>query len=148
MELGSGLTNQTDNATAQLLVDVADVFEEVNGILTLRETGEVLTADGTEQNTYIDNNPLGSFKPLHEFIDLSNMLALDTLIVRVYYRVADGGGWLQEDWQQYVGATGGLTNGKVLIAVDLYPCRFGIRVTIEQSVGAFRDFLWKVWVEN
>ena len=147
MKLGSGLTNQSV-AGASLSVAVQDVFDEVNGILTLRETGEVLTADGTEQNTYIDNNPLGAYKPLHEFIDLSNMLAGDTLLIRVYYRLADGGGWLLQDYQSYVGLRGGLANSKTLVAVDLYPCRFGCRVTIEQSVGAFRDFLWKVWVEN
>jgi len=143
MKLGSGLTNQSV-AGASLSVAVQDVFDEVNAELTWSETGEVLTADGTEQNTYVMSNPLGINVPRVVFIDLDEMVAGDSVTIRVHYRLAQGGGYLLQDWQQYVGQDGGLANSKTLIAVDLYPNRFGLRVTLEQTAGAgFRDFLWK-----
>ena len=147
MKLGSGLTNQSV-AGASLAVAVQDVFDEVNAELTWSETGEVLTADGTEQNTYVSNNPLGVHVPRVVFIDLDNMVGGDTTDIRVYYRLAQGGGWLQQDYQSYTGVNGGLTNGITVIAVDLYPTRFGIRVTLRQTAGGMVDYLWKYFGEQ
>jgi len=140
-----GLTNEATGAT---IAAVEDVFNIVNADLVLRETGEVLTADGTEQNTYVSSTPLGVHKPHVVFIDLDNMDQGDTTVIRTYYRLAGGGGWLLEDYQSYTGADGGLANGIKVIAVDLYPNRFGIRITLEQTAGTNRDYLWKYFGEQ
>jgi len=141
-----GLTNETMGTATACAVE--EIFDLTNANLTLRETGEVLTADGNEQNTYVSNNPLGVHKPLVVFIDLDNMDQGDTTVIRVYYRLADGGGFLLEDYQSYVGIDGGLANGITVIAVDLLPNRFGIRVTLEQTAGVNREYLWKYFGEQ
>ena len=106
-------------------------------------------ADGTEQNTFVNSNPLGVHVPTVEFIDLDEMVGGDQVLIRVYYRLAQGGAWEMQDYAAYVGIDGGLANGLTIIAVDLYPNRFGVRVTLEQSAGAgFRTFLWKYFGEQ
>ncbi len=136
-----GLTNELIGTATSSAVE--EIFDLTNANLTLRETGEVLTADGTEQNTYVSSTPLGVHKPLVEFISLDEMIGGDQVLIRVYYRLAQGGGWLLTDSQAYVGINGGLANSVTVIAIDLYPNRFGLRVTLTQTAGVNRDYLWK-----
>ncbi|GAH41323.1 unnamed protein product [marine sediment metagenome] len=136
-----GLTNEATGTATSCAVE--EIFDLVNATLTLRETGEVLLADGTEQNTYVSNTPLGVHKPIVEFISLDEMIGGDTTVIRVYYRLAQGGGWLLTDYQSYTGINGGLANSVTVIAVDLLPNRFGIRVTLTQTAGGMRQYLWK-----
>lgn len=119
----------------------------INALLTLSETGGTLTADGTEQTLYIDNAPLGVHKPRTIFIDLDNMDQGDTTELRVYYRLNAGGGLQLLDFNQYVGADGGLANSVKLVAIALYETRFGVQVTLEQTVGVNRDYDWSIFAE-
>ena len=123
--------------------DIDDLHDALEAMPVLQETGGTLTTDGTEQNLYIRNAPESVFAPRVVFISLDDMVALDDLDVRVYYRIADGGGWLLYDYANYVGADGGLTNSRVMIAVSLFPCRHGVRLTVQQTVGT-ADLPWSV----
>lgn len=120
----------------------------LNAELTLQETGGTLTASGAEQTLYINNQPMGSFVPRVLYVDLNNMAGGDTTVFRVYYRLASGGALLQQDYQSYTGADGGLSDSNVLIAIDLGPTRFGVRVTLDQTGGVNRDYAWSVFEEN
>ena len=141
-----GLTLQAPQSAA-LLADVAEVFDLVNAELILQETGGTLTADGTEQTVYINDDPQGVHRPVVVKIDLDNMAGGDTTNIRVYYRLLDGGGLQSQDYNQYVGADGALANGRKLIAVELLPNRFGARVTLEQTGGVNRDYVWAYFEE-
>ena len=120
---------------------------QTNALLVLSSTGGTLTADGTEQNLYIDNAPLGAYKPRTMLIDLDNMAGGDTTELRVYYRLNDGGGLQLLDFNQYVGADGGLADNRVLVAIDLYETRFGVQITLEQTGGTLRDYDWTIFAE-
>ena len=136
------LTNQAALGTSY--ADELDaIYDFAEATPTLQETGGTLTTDGTEQNLYIRNAPESVFAPRVVMISLDDMVALDDLDVRVYYRIADGGGWILYDYANYVGADGGLTNGRVMIAVSLFPCRHGVRLTVQQTVGT-ADLPWSV----
>ena len=143
---GLGLT---DHSLASGAVDEAvDLIEkQTNALLVLSATGGTLTADGNEQNLYIDNEPLGCFHARVLYVDLDNMGGGDTTDFKVYYRIADGGGWLQHSYASYTGADGGLANGNVLIAISLGPARHGIRVTLQQTAGVNRAYAWEVHLE-
>jgi hypothetical protein len=121
-----------------------DIFNAVNAMLTLTETGGTLTADGTEQNLYINNLPAGEFDPRVVFVDLDNMAAGDTTVFRVYYRLNAGGGLQLYDYIQYNGADGGLPNGRKLISIALLPNRFGVQVTLQQTAGVNKAYDWDV----
>jgi len=124
-----------------------DTFDMVNAILTLQETGGSVTTDGTEQTLYINDAPLGVFRPVVCYVDLDAMVAGDTTVFRVYYRIEPGGGLQLIDYQAYVGQDGGLANSIKLIAIDLSPVRYGVQVTIQRTVQGDRAYPWSVFVE-
>lgn len=139
----------TDQSLATGAVDdvVDDIFDLENSTLTLQETGGSVTTDGTEQTLYIVDGPLGVFRPVCIFVDLDLMQQGDTTDFRVYYRIAPLGAQRLFDYQSYVGDNGGLTNSRTLIVIDLYPNRFGYRVTIQRTAGGDRAYAWEIFEE-
>lgn len=141
-----GFTRQS-NVDASLTATVNDIYDLTNAVLTLQETGGSVTTDGTEQNIYIVDGPLGVFRPVCVFVNLDNMVGGDTTVFRVYYRIAPGGAQYLTDYQSYTGIDGSLANGKKLIVIDLHPTRFGVQVTIQRTVGGDRAYTWEVFEE-
>lgn len=118
---------------------LVDIFNIVNAMLLDAETGGTLTADGTEQNIYINNTPAGIFEPLIANIDCTNMAAGDVTILRAYYRIAAGGNLRKKDEVTLNGA-----QDPALKNIILEPNRYGIQVTLEQTAGTNRDYDWEV----
>ena len=139
--------------TRQSLIDQTlrdatfDIYDMANAILTLQETGGSVTTDGTEQTLYINDAPLGVFRPVVLYVDLDAMVAGDTTVFRVYYRIVSGGGLQLIDFQTYAGQDGGLANSIKLIGIDLGPVRYGVQVTIQRTVQGDRAYPWAVFVE-
>ncbi|GAJ17386.1 unnamed protein product, partial [marine sediment metagenome] len=77
------------------------IFDLVTAIFTLTETGGTITTDGTEQDIYINETPLGVFNPRKFQIDLTNMVAADTIRLRLYYRINATGDKHKKDELQY-----------------------------------------------
>ncbi len=121
-------------------VDAVRAVTDAQGIL--EETGGTLTTDGTEQNVYINNAPAGVYEPRWFNINFANQTVTEAVTIRVYYRNVDGGGWVRDDRQPFVGVPINL-----LISVELKPNRFGTRVTIEKIEGTNRDYVWEVTYE-
>ena len=132
---------------SELRATADEIYDLVNAVLTLQETGGAVTTDGTEQTVYINNAPLGVFRPVVLYVDLDAMVAGDVTAFRVYHRIAPGGGLQLLDYQSYAGADGGLANGCKLIALDLGPNRYGVHVTIQRLVQGDREYPWSVFVE-
>lgn len=124
---------------------VDEIEAQTSAMLALSSTGGTLTADGTEQVLYIDNEPLGCWEPLTLWIDLDNMAAGDTTVIRAYHRARDGGTMKQWSYTSYAGADGGLANNSVIAKVDLGPNRHGFQVTLEQTAGVNRDYDWELF---
>jgi hypothetical protein len=146
-----GLTNQS--LAPASVADTADqIHELVAAEFTLQETGGTLTADGNEQTLYINDTPLGCFEPRVVFVDLDNMQGGDTVEFKVYYRIKSqdvhAGALKLQSLQNYTGIDGGLANNTKVIAIDLYPNRFGIEVTLQQTAGTNRIYDWQVFVEE
>jgi hypothetical protein len=143
-----GLTNQSV-APYSVTETLDQTHELVAAELTLQETGGTLTSTAAEQTLYINNNPLGCFEPRCMFIDLDNMAAGgDSIVIRVYYRIAAGGGLQLQDYQAYTGVDGGLTNSKKLVIVDLHENRFGIRVTLQRIGGSDYGYDWEIFTRE
>jgi hypothetical protein len=140
----------TDQSIATGGVDetVDQIHELVVAELTLQETGGTLIADGTEQVLYINDNPLGCFHPYTLFVDLDNMIAGDTTVIRAYYRLRAAGGLQLWDYHTYTGADGGLASSRKLISADLLPTRFGVQVTLQQTAGTYRAYDWEIFTEE
>ncbi|MCK4958403.1 MAG: hypothetical protein KAT00_03365 [Planctomycetes bacterium] len=130
-----------------IVTDITEINAIADALLALSATGGTLTADGTEQNLYIDSEPLGCTMGRRLYVDLDAMAGGDTTVIRVYYRLSDGGGLQLLDYASYTGADGGLANSIKLIAVDLGPYRHGIQVTLEQTAGVNRAYPFEFFAE-
>ena len=158
---GEGVHNPMDQT--QLLEDIEDVQDAVDDLdadvvllqadidaiealaaaeAILEETGGSITTDGTEQNVYINNAPGGIYEPRWFNINFANHTVTEAVTIKVYYRNTDGGGWVQDDRQAFVGVPVNL-----LISVALKPSRFGCRVTAEKTAGTNRAYVWEVFYE-
>jgi len=124
---------------AALQADVDNIFDLVNAILMLMETGGTITTTGAVQTVYINDAPAGVFRPKKILIDCTAHLAADTVVVRVYYRIKSGGGLIKEHENTIVGV-----QDPALIPIDLEPNRFGIQVTVEKTAGANHAYDWEV----
>ncbi|MCK5644418.1 MAG: hypothetical protein KAJ19_26700 [Gammaproteobacteria bacterium] len=130
-----------------IVTDIVEINAIADALLTLSATGGTLTASGAEQTLYRDDEPLGCTMGRRLYVDLDAMAGGDTTVIRVYYRLSDGGGLQLLDYASYTGADGGLANGIKLIAVDLGPYRHGIQVTLEQTAGVNRAYPFEFFAE-
>lgn len=139
----------TDQSIASGAVDetVDQIQEQANALLVLSSVGGTLTADGTEQILYVDNEPLGLWRPLNLILDLDAMQGGDTVAVKVYHRLSDAGTIKLLAYFTWTGADGGLSNGEVLDSVELVPNRHGWRVSLQQTAGSNRDYPWELFME-
>lgn len=127
------------------IVEAIHSFEVAE--LVLSSTGGTLTADGSEQTLYYDNEPLGVFRPVALVIDLDAMLGGDTIEVKIYHRLSDAGGLQLLAFHTWTGADGGLSNSEKVDVVDLHPNRHGYRITLDQTAGTNRDYPWELFLE-
>lgn len=130
---GIGWTAETLKATYDLL----------DSILDLTRTADTLTADGTEQNVYINDAPSSLFKPLKILIDTTNMALNDDITIKIYYRLKDGGNPILATDEDFSDA-----QTIPLKIYDLQPNLYGIKVTLEQTAGTNRTYDWECYYNS
>lgn len=101
------------------------------GMSLKEEATGTLTADGSEQ-TIIERSLLMKFSG---YIDLSNMVAGDTVVIRQYMQVKPGGNYRRYEEGSYTGV-----QDPPLIYVTPKVTDYGVRITLQQIAGIFRDF--------
>ena len=126
---------------------VEQIFDYVTAIQQHQAVGGTLTADGTEQQLYVDNEPLGCARAMTLYVNCSNMQAGDTIELRNHARLVDGGNIEQFDYAVLTGLNGGLLNGNLLYAWHLEPFRHGFGLTLHQIDGTNRDYEWELHVK-
>jgi len=110
----------------------AERAAKLDGIFTFEELGVgTLTADGTEQ-TVVEVITLGT---LEGYIDLANMQAGDSVTIREYVKLKSGGTYRLYDSATYTDA-----QSKPALHIVKLPTRYGIKVTLEQTAGVYRDY--------
>lgn len=122
---------------------VNQIFSLVNALLVLQETGGSITTDGTEQEVYRVETPMGVFEPAKVQIDFSNNTAAETIRVRVRYRITGGGAFILKDEMVFAGV-----QDPALKNIELEPNRHGIRVSIERLAGGAWAYEWAVFFRS
>jgi len=114
--------------------------ELLNATMVLTETGGTVTTTGpgTEDVVYINDDPQGEYRPEIVVIDFTNQTAAETTVVRLYYRIKAGGAYILKDTETFVGV-----QDPELVDIELEPCRFGVRVSIERTAGVAKDYDWE-----
>lgn len=120
-----------------------DIFNEVNAILELTETGGSVTTDGTEQDLYRINVPAAVFKPLMLDLDCTNMQAGDMIEIRTYYRKVTGGNLIKQDDMVFSGVQDPASK-----VIELHPNRYGVQVTITRLLGTDRAYQFSTHYEG
>jgi len=123
---------------------VDQIFALVNSILTLQDTGGTLVSvvAGGEQDIYRVETPMGVFKPLCLKIDTTVMAAGDSTTIRVYERIRSGGGLVLSGTFVYAGV-----QAIPMKTITLDPNRHGVQVTLDQTVGVTKNYVWAVMFE-
>jgi len=125
--------------------DITDIMAATDGLPTLSSAvgNTTTTVINTEYSLYINNAPLGVFKPVLVTVNFLNQTATETVILRKYRRDTDGGVWsLFDESDPIIGV-----QSPVLIGVNLGPNRFGVRLTIERTGGTARAYPWASFYE-
>lgn len=94
-----------------------------------------LTADGTEQTIYDEADTVPWMFEGGK-VDLTNMQAGDTVVLRKYARIIAGGGLILEDTNTYNGA-----QAVPLVTFERQANIYGVRVTLEQTAGVNRTYV-------
>lgn len=119
------------------------VFDLVNAIFTLKETGGSLLATAAEQTLVEVAGPMGVFKPAKVKVDCTNMAWGDTTILRWYERIAAAGAYIQKDEITLNGP-----QIPPLRDIDLEPNRHGVRITLQQTAGGMKNYGWEYLYED
>lgn len=119
------------------------VYDAIDTRLSPSRVGDTTTADGSEQVLYIQDNPDRIFKPNQFIINVTNMQAGDTTVIRVYYRIKEGGNYVK-----HVETTYADDEDPDLKNTELLPNVYGVKITLEQSGGVNRDYDWEVHMDE
>ena len=125
-----------------LEIDIDAIREVTDALPVLEETGSELTTTGGIQNLYINNNPAGVFRPVCVKIDFTAQTVTETVVLKTYYRILEGGLFILQDTMTYAGLV-----SPELINIDLEPNRYGVQVTIQKTAGTNRAYDWEVFYE-
>jgi hypothetical protein len=136
--------NTDADGDPSIISDLLSTYAEViSAMVSKAFVGTLTAADATgTENELFSHVPIGVANPQILKLNFDNMVAGDAIIVRLYYRYASEGGWVQEDYQPYAGIDGGLANGSKSISIKLDPNPYGVRVTLAQTSGTARAFGW------
>ena len=153
---GEGIHNPYDDTDLLVLIAIIDAIvddiledtvairEVTDSEAILTEVAGQITTDDTEQTIYTEENPAGIFEPRTFKIDFTNQTAAETVVIKVYYRIAVGGNIILQSNTTFAGA-----QDPDLINISLEPNRYGIRITIEHTVGETnRAYDWEVFYEE
>lgn len=127
-----------------ILEDTGAIREVTDSEAILTEVAGQITTDGNEQTVYTEETPAGIFEPRCFKIDMTNQTAAETVDIKVYYRIAVGGGMILQSLTTFPGA-----QDPDLKLISLEPNRYGIRITIQNTaVGVHRAYDWEVFYEE
>ncbi len=105
----------------------------------LEEGTGTLTADGTEQ---IVRAYVGTGK-LHCYIDLTNMVAGNSVTVRQYMTIKTAGAYVKFAQETYADA-----QTLPLLHIVMKPGKFGVKVTLQQAAVVWKTYDWETLVEQ
>lgn len=118
-------------ARAAKIDKVQDFTEEATG---------TLTATGAEDTI---KEILTTINKLHCFIDMTNMAASDTVVIRQYMTIKAAGSPIK-----YAEETFNDVQALPMLYIVTKPARYGIKITLEQTAGSYRDFDWETFQEK
>jgi hypothetical protein len=120
-------------------VDVLSaIYSYLTSSLEFDESSGTLTTDGTEQTLVTVDAPARLIIPSMVLLDTTNNVDGDQVVVRSYYRIKSGGGYVVESSLTISGV-----QSPPLKTFSLNPSLYGFKVTVEKVSGANHDYDWE-----
>jgi len=119
------------------------IFDLIDQLFNLGRVGDVTTTDGTNQTVFIVDNPDFPFTLTKFIIDGTNNAAGDTVEIKVYYRITEGGNYILESTTSMIGDI-----SPDLVVVELQPNTFGVKISLEKTAGVNRAYNWECYFEE
>jgi len=119
------------------------LYDLVDQLFNLGRVGDTITTDGNEQTIFIIDNPDFPFKPIKLLLDTTNHGAGETISVRQYLRLKEGG-----DYIEFMTTELAAAQSPIGVNFDLFPNTFGIKLTIEKTAGANVAYDYEVYMEE
>ena len=121
--------------------DLAAIKTQVDAVLDMERDGGTVTVTDTETVIKEDATPGKVKEGVVVKIDMSAVAAGDTFVVREYYKVKSGGGYILTDSNTYSDA-----QTIPLKIIELTPYRYGMKVTAQRTAGSNRDMDWESYI--
>lgn len=139
--IGASVALETGGNLAGLRTDIPTArATKIDKIQDFLEEGtDTLTADGTEQivRAYVG---LGK---LHAYIDLTNMVAGNSVTVRQYMTIKTAGTYVKYAQETYADV-----QTLPLLHITMKPGKFGVKVTLQQAAVVYKTYDWETLVET
>jgi len=119
------------------------LYDLVDQIFTLKRIGDDVTTDGSEQNLFIIDSPDFPMTPKKLLVDLTNMVAGDSIQIKEYYRLKSGGSYIRKMTYSYTD-----NEDPPLKVIDLEPNTYGVKLTITRVLGTDRTYSYEVYWEE
>ena len=120
-----------------------EIYDLVDTFHKLKRVGGTIITTADEQNLYIYDAPAIGLLPLKLLVDLTNMIALDVVVIREYYRLKSGGDYILKSIVTYTGV-----QSPPFYSLELEPNLYGFKLTIDRDVGTDKSFDYEVWFEE
>ena len=141
-DINTKTTNLPTDPADESMVEAAITAAQV-AILAAQQTltrySGTLTADGTEQDVK-ELIPAAEAIAFRGLLDLSNMVAGDTVVITEYYTLKLGGAYRKIDSYTFTGLQ---TAYPVIDLTPRMPNRYGLKITLQQTatgIGGYKAF--------
>lgn len=118
-------------ARAAKIDKIQDFLEEATG---------TLTATGAEDTI---KEITDTINKLHCFLDMTNMAAADSVTIRQYMKIKAAGSYIKYAEEVFTDV-----QTIPMLYIVIKPARHGIKITLEQTAGTYRDFDWETFQEK
>jgi hypothetical protein len=131
--LGEDASLEAGTGTRKALIDRLASMEAFDDPIE----GSV-TMDGTEKTIVLDEVQGNPQRFLEGYIDLSQLQEGDSIIIRYYVRIKDGGDYKEYFSREYSGK-----QPTQLLYAATKPAKYGIKITAQQTAGTYRTLQYQ-----
>ena len=133
-------THDVRDLTQEVSTDLSPITSRLDKVPAMADPYEgVTTMNGSEQVMVVSENGVQHY--LEGFIDLSNVVLGDTVVIRQYVKIRGNGDYIKRYEQEYSGPF-----DKPLATFDTRMAKYGIKVTLQQTAGVYRTIPWQFFL--
>ena len=142
-EVVDGVWNRPVRELTQAVsTDLSPVTARLDKVPAVAEPYEGLTLMNGSEQTLVASE-LNVQHSLEGFVDLSGVVSGDTVVMKQYVKIQSGGTYVKYAERELSGPF-----PNPLLAFATKPSRYGVKITLEQTMGTYRELPWQFFVRR